>query len=124
MRTEINSSEFRPLNQRERDMIFSFATKENDQKTGLPHQSRIPLLDLYHIHHNHFRVSYERMQGGFTVCLLVLVGLANENPENDPVTVYLWRGVSRRSYKDKLNPIRGEMLAFRRAVLFSRTVTL
>lgn len=116
---------FRPLNQMERSTIFAAATpkKGTDPKTGLPYQSRIPEDDLRAIHHNHLQVSYERMQGGFTICILKLA-LTSDNPEHPPVTVYLWRGASRRSYKDPRNPVRGEMLAFSRAVLYSRPAAL
>lgn len=62
-------------------------------------------------------VSYENMQGGFCVCILELMTI-------DSGMSVLYRGASRRSYKDARNPIKGEMLAFSRAVLYSRPVEL
>lgn len=103
------TTEFRELNQREKNTIFAAADK-----------NRIPADDLRISDAENLLVSYERMQGGFTVCVLTLERYGSDlEPQ-----VVIWRGVSRRSYKDKPNAIRGEMLAFSRAILYSRAVTL
>lgn len=116
---------FRPLNQMERATIFAASKPKKgvDPETGLPYQSRIPADDLRVIHHNHVQVSYERMQGGFTICILWLI-LHSDDPEQPPTSFYIWRGASRRSYRDPRKPVRGEMLAFSRMVLYSRPVVL
>lgn len=59
-------------------------------------------------------VSYETFPGGFTVCLLAYLV--------DNGHTFVWRGASRRSKHDKPNHIKGEILAFKRAVLHSRPV--
>lgn len=114
-----SSREFRPLNQLEKNLIFAAAPakKGTNPETGLPYQSRIQPEDPRHVHHNHLRVSYETMQGGFTVCVLVLK--LWEGGKED-MTTYIWRGASRRSYKDRRKPVRGEMLAFSRTIFYSR----
>lgn len=85
-------------------------------------------------------VSYEKFPGGFTVCL---VKLAERKPRSlsdseiaslqiegidgsdwQCIDVYLWRGVSRRSNKDKHNTTRGDMLAFVRAITQSESVKI
>lgn len=105
------TTEFRPLNQREKNVIFAAADK-----------NRIPADDPRLSNYNSLQVSYERMQGGFAVCVLVLD--SGTGLKEDPTKTLIWRGVSRRSYKDKANPVRGEMLAFSRAILYGRAVTL
>lgn len=115
-------NEFRLLNPMERATIIAAATpkKGKDPKTGLPHRSRIPASDPRIEHIGELQVSYERMQGGFTVCVLIL----NHYGDDLEPEVVIWRGSSRRSYRDARNPIRGEMLAFSRTVLYSRPVTI
>lgn len=53
-------------------------------------------------------VSYSHSQGGFTVCVIKFMLSDGES--------VLFVGASRRSYKDKPNKIKGEILAFRRAI--------
>ena len=72
---------------------------------------RNPPLHFNHMINNCL-ISYETLPGGFTVCILVT---GREQ---------IYRGVSRRSYKDRHNPIRGRMLALRRAVLYSSPVVI
>lgn len=93
-------NEFRQLNEQESRAIM---------KSRLPEGH--PLRNW-----NFPRVSYERMQGGFCVCLLLLAD-GNNN-------TLILRGASRRSYKDRKNRVRGEMLAFLRAIRCSRPVRL
>lgn len=52
-------------------------------------------------------VNYTRFKGGFTIATIRL-----ETEDK----IYVSVGASRRSYKDKPNAIRGEILAFRRAI--------
>jgi hypothetical protein len=99
----------RPLNQMERESI-----------SGAVRRGRIPAVDLRHVYHNHLRVTYETMQGGFTVCILLL----SLRDDDGDVQTYIWRGASRRSYKDRRKPVRGEMLAFSRAILYSRPLEI
>lgn len=81
-----------------------------------------------HLESNHYlvvykdlvKVSYERMQGGFCVCCIVVP----IDPRTPSAGFFIFKGASRRSYKDTRNPIRGEMLAFSRAILYSRPVEL
>lgn len=90
--------EFRHLNENEKSYIQSAYRK------GLVPLDK-PLISFL----DHLTVSYEQMQGGFCV-RIVRIGYT------------LYRGASRRSYKDRPNPILGEMLAFKRAILYSRPV--
>lgn len=93
-------TEFRELNGNERSVIIAAHDK-----------GRIRHEDPRILHLDDARVSYEREQGGFCVACLIL---------GDQV----WTGASRRSYKDPRKPIKGEMLAFSRAVLYARPATL
>lgn len=95
-------SPFRPLNDLERALI-----------SALVKRGKLPDDDDRAITSSHLFVSYENMQGGFCVCILIY-------PPNNSV----YRGASRRSYKDSRNQLRGEMMAFRRAVLYSHPITL
>lgn len=107
---------FRKLNQAEIDAICRLATR-----------GHVPSDDLRYAMYDKLKVSYERMQGGFTACLLVLDRIEKLGELGEITgqrTITIWRGASRRSYKDVRKPIRGEMLAFRRAVLYSRPVTI
>lgn len=104
------STSFRPLNEHE---IQAIASSRARGKLGHDH----PLV----LAANLARVSYEKMQGGFCVCVIVYV-MPSDIP-SDPSYLVL-RGASRRSYKDPRKPIRGEMLAFSRAILYSRPVEL
>lgn len=100
-----NAHEFRPLNELEKGCILA-AAKKGKIRAEDPRVERIDKL----------MVSYEGQQGGFTVCVLMLPpSIARAF---DCAAIY--RGASRRSYKDARLPVRGEMLAFSRAVLFSR----
>lgn len=120
----IRENVFRPLNSMERATILAASTP----KKGLLHRSRIPANDARVVDIDSLVVSYERMQGGFTICILLLRGQTVEDmlgePIDDKYPDLLWRGASRRSYRDARNPVRGEMLAFSRAVLYSRPVTV
>lgn len=100
------STEFRPLNENEKAVILKAAKK------GRLHMDDARVIDI-----DAAGVSYEKMQGGFCVCLLTIY-----HPSNATMTIY--RGASRRSYKDPRKPIKGEMLAFSRAVLYSRPVVV
>lgn len=106
MNTNSNSQDrnFHPLNTNEIAVIVS-AVKRN----------KIPANDIRIQYTSRLRVSYEYMQGGFCICILVTW---NED------TNIVYRGASRRSYKDPRKPIKGEMLAFSRAILYSRAVEL
>lgn len=100
--------DFRPLNQSEVTAIESLLRKGHltpDQ----PIVTRIRDLE----------VSYESHGGGFCVCLIIF-----KWPVDDNSWYLIWRGASRRSYKDKKNQLRGQMLAFRRAVLFSKPISV
>lgn len=94
------STEFRTLNENERAAILA-AAKKGRIRAEDPRVERLDDL----------RVSYEKQQGGFCVCTLI-------NGK------HVYSGASRRSYKDPRKPIKGEMLAFARAVLYSRPVQL
>lgn len=96
------STSFRPLNENELKAIM-YAVQKGKIKDNHP-----VFQDA-----NVVKVSYEKMQGGFCVCVLIV-----------PTFGYIYRGASRRSYKDPRKPIRGEMLAFSRAILYSRPVEL
>jgi hypothetical protein len=104
-----NPAEFRLLNENEKAVILK-AVQKNRLK--LSH----PLVEAM----DYLRVSYECMQGGFCVCVLVILRSIS-TPEYGHI---MYRGASRRSYKDPRKPIKGEMLAFSRAVLYSRAVSL
>lgn len=115
---------FRTLNEHEKSTILSAAKKGRLSATD----NRVSYLDA-------LEVSYEQMQGGFCVCLIKL-DLYSPVGEESPIphlpdllkgvrhrhVITVWRGASRRSYKDPRKPIRGEMLAFSRAILYSRGV--
>lgn len=100
-----NSSGFRPLNDNERLAIMSLAKK-----------GKILSDDIRILKSENLLVSYENMQGGFCVCI---VEYTDRVAGGDSI---VWRGASRRSYKDSRNPVKGEMLAFSRAILYSRPV--
>jgi hypothetical protein len=92
--------DFRPLNPLE------ISTIENAVK-----KHRLPADGPLYTDSGQVVVSYEGMQGGFTVCVVAL-----ECADG----LIIWRGASRRSYRDARNALRGEMLAFSRAVMYSR----
>lgn len=101
--------EFRELNDLEK-MQINLAVR----------QGRIPSWHELYTHIDQWRVSYEKMQGGFCICVLVLSiydGHFNELHK-------IYRGASRRSYKDKRNETFGCMKAFGRAILYSRAAEL
>lgn len=98
------STAFRPLNSNETFAIGSALAK---CKIPFDHPLADPNLMA--------SVSYENMQGGFCVCIIVIPAYPHR---------LVLRGASRRSYKDPRKPIRGEMLAFSRAILYSRPVEL
>jgi hypothetical protein len=99
-------SDFRPLLPRETGAISRLVDKGiiGPAFTSAPHTVAY-YVDL--------EVRYQRQPGGFCICVI----------HRPPAPVLLrpgsgswfWYGVSRRSYKDRHNPIRGEMLAFVRA---------
>lgn len=102
---------FRPLNENERHAIATANAKKK-----LPDNH--PLVES--IRNNTSKISYENMQGGFCICIVII-----QKSLSSPEFGYLvFRGASRRSYKDSRNPIKGEMLAFSRAILYSRPVEL
>lgn len=110
LRKEINmSTESRPLNENENTAIKAYRKKGK--------------LDDNHylvVYGKVAKVSYERMQGGFCICCIIVP----INPAIPNGGSLIFRGASRRSYKDPINDIRGEMLAFSRALLYSRPVEL
>lgn len=68
-------------------------------------------------------VSYQFLQGGFCVCIIVCYEQpARKNSPRYIAAVY--RGASRRSYKDAPNIVKGEMQSFCRALKCSRGVEL
>lgn len=104
----MSDSKFRPLNENEIRAIQSAVTKS---KVTIGH-----ILEAI----DSARISYEKMQGGFCVCVIIV-----QKSLSHPEFGYLiLRGASRRSYKDPRNDIRGEMLAFSRALLYSRPVEM
>jgi hypothetical protein len=103
-----NPSAFRHLNTNETIAIGSAYAKG---KIPESHPLLNPSVDAL--------VSYENMQGGFCVCIIII---PNSPHQESGFTIL--RGASRRSYKDPRKPIRGEMLAFSRAILYSRPVEL
>lgn len=101
-------SSFRPLNDRElKTLLHVFA------------QGRF-MSSVTHIPVDDFEVSYEFMQGGFCVCILIL--FEQPTPKSPRYITAVYRGASRRSYKDARNTVRGEMQAFSRALLYSHAV--
>lgn len=62
-------------------------------------------------------VSYETFSGGFTVCLIRFWVTEFQ-------TTYIWRGVARCSHHDKYNKIKGEALAFKKAIMYSWPVEI
>ncbi len=96
----VHSRDFRPLSTLEmKTVLHMVQTKKIPEDHTLMHY-----LDSA-------RVSYENMQGGFCVCIIIVGNI-------------LWRGASRRSYKDPRKPIRGELLAFSRALLYSHAIEI
>lgn len=97
---------FRLLNENELTAIKSAMAKK-----------KIPESHPFVTAPNLAEVSYENIQGGFCVCIVKTpIGIENG--------YLVYRGASRRSYKDARNVLRGEMLAFNRAILYSRGVEL
>lgn len=96
------SNEFRQLNERESRAIL---------------KSRLPAT--HPLRRTATLVSYENQQGGFCVCVLLA-----EGGEGNRRQKLIFRGASRRSYKDPKNKVRGEMLAFLRAIRCSRPVAI
>lgn len=103
---------FRPLNANEKAAILA-AAKKGRLRADDP---RVEFLD-------DLVVSYESQQGGFQVALLTFVPGSGRIGVG-PLLGTLYRGASRRSYKDPRNRVKGEMLAFSRAILFSRPTPL
>ena len=106
MRKQKNA-EFRPLNHREWDTIAILIRRRKLPESASPlvlaTEDGLPVI----------KVSYETMQGGFCVCVILV-------SSEESSVFYLYRGASRRSYKDKDKPVRGEMKAFIRTILYSR----
>lgn len=103
-----NSSKFRPLNANETIAIGSAYAKGKIPESHPLLNPNVTTL-----------VSYENMQGGFCVCVVII-----PKSSYSEYGYLVYRGASRRSYKDPRKPIRGEMLAFNRAILYSRPVEL
>jgi hypothetical protein len=103
------STSFRPLNEHEIQ-----AVKAYNEKGKIPDTH--PLVSSP----DSTEVSYEKMQGGFCVCVVMI----QKSVSSTEFGYLVLRGASRRSYKDPRKPIRGEMLAFSRAILYSRPVEL
>jgi len=98
---------FRPLNDLEIRAIRSLNRSMRLSK----HIEAFRLEDM--------EVSYEFMQGGFCVCVVLVYSVAKrKNSVRYVETVFY--GASRRSYKDPRNSTKGEMLAFCRAMKSSR----
>src|SRR5579864_5669789 len=106
--------EFRPLNSMEKDAI-AIAVRRGK----IPADHELVACDDW-------QVSYEKMKGGFCVCVLSRLGRRMgdciENTYDRYCVVY--RGASRRCYKDKRNDLFGEMKAFGRAIMYSRAAEL
>lgn len=84
---------FRPLNENEIRCLHKHSTYKSPIDPEIVMQ---------------IEVAFSRSQGGFTVCNVKCILTGGY--------VVLLSGASRRSYKDKPNTIRGEILAFRRAI--------
>lgn len=98
---------FRPLNDLERRAVLSLSHRERLSDS-------IPTFRL-----DDMEVSYEFMQGGFCVCVILLYfSMKRKNSTRYIETIF--RGASRRSYKDPRNTVKGEMQAFCRAMECSR----
>ena len=114
----LQENEFRPLNANEKHTLIQLS---NDKRLAFKINHS---LDLLSQSVDRLRVSYERLQGGFCVCLLVVDKSDKSVAHPDEHNSLVWRGVSRRSYKDKPNSIKGEILAFKRAILYSLPVEI
>lgn len=119
----IEASEFRPLHPVEKITLTNALTKLRKGREGLraltgSQLTTLLTFDNYNHISNYLSISYQYLPGGFLVCILMCT------IPPDHVTRYMWRGVSRRSYKDRPNRIRGEMLAFGRAVFYSYGVEI
>lgn len=108
-----NPSLFRPLNDSEKTLI-----------SALVRRRKLGEFDNRSSDYDVLRVSYENMQGGFCVCILIFDPSLDAHSPVSPEERCLYRGASRRSYKDSRNQLRGEMMAFRRAVLYSHPITI
>lgn len=104
---------FRPLNDNEFNILIV--------KGGIVHCLSDRGTFLSSFYWNNLRISYEELSGGFTVCLLVLPSCVLD-ASTSTTTSFLWRGVSRCSYHDRPNRIKGQALAFIRVILESRPV--
>lgn len=99
--------EFRKLNSTEREAFASldFKGKINDKLHG-PDALRVQYINQQDDPGNRRNL---KSLGSFTICCVI-----------DPLNTSLkWVGVSRRSSKDKPNRVRGNMLAFIRAITSS-----
>ena len=92
---------FRPIDEDEKAMIRRLAEKG---LVSLPEPVRLAYDDGA----CNLEVAYVPQQGGFLACCVMV--LTNETPD------LVLLGASRRSRKDRFNPIKGRMLAFRRAL--------
>lgn len=101
----MSTNEFRPLNENERGVILKAAQKGRIKENG-----------IFTLPWDRFKVSYESMQGGFCICVIKFERSILEGGS------LILRGASRRSYKDPRKHIKGEMIAFSRAVLYSRPI--
>lgn len=108
----VYDSSFRSLNVREVQALSSLSLGEKLKDSKLNEASA-----------DEMEVSYEFMQGGFCICIIIVY----EQPtrRNQPRYISaVYRGASRRSYKDPRNTVKGEMQAFCRALKCSRGVEI
>ena len=101
---------FRALNDREQQAISSLDGKDKLSK-GFPWWRA-----------DDMEVSYEFMQGGFCVCIIFLYEPVSKRSLR--LVEAIFRGASRRSYKDPRNTVKGEMQVFCRALECSRGVEI
>lgn len=100
------ATEFRPLNDAEIHALESIIEKGQEKQI-------LKAEDL--------QISYERLSGGFTVCVLIESRRAGRGK---PPVRTIFRGASRQSKHDKPNRIKGDALAFNRAIRDSKPVTI
>lgn len=101
-------TKFRELNENEHHILLKLAGIRN----VMGDNGHIPCFAW-----DELKVSYEIFSGAFVCCLIRLWV-----PQYQ-ITL-IWRGVSRCSYQDRFNQVRGEVYAFRRAILESQPVEI
>jgi len=102
---------FRPLNQNEIQAL---------RKIGRKYELKDPSIANYPF--AYLEVSYEFLQGGFCVCIIIQREMTKHRNVSSRHIKAIYRGASRRSYKDTHNDTKGEMQAFCRALRCSRGV--